>query len=46
MECREQNRSQRGHGLRKLQGQAVFDSSGGDGLEETKCIYTEDLSEV
>lgn len=40
LEWREQNRSYRGHGLRKLRGQAAFDSSGGYGLEDTEYIYT------
>lgn len=40
LECREQNRSYRGHGLRKLRGQATFDSSGGCGPEDTEYIYT------
>lgn len=27
-------------------GRAIFDSSGGDGLEETECVYTEILFQV
>ena len=40
LECCEQNRSYRGHGLRMLWGQATFDSTGGYGLEDTEYIYT------
>ena len=40
LECREQNRSYRGHGLRMLWGLATVDSTGGNGLENTEYIYT------
>lgn len=43
LECREQNRSHRGHGSRMSQGRDTFDSSGGDGFEDTHT-HTHNLS--
>ncbi|MEQ2158704.1 hypothetical protein GOODEAATRI_015165 [Goodea atripinnis] len=40
LECREHNRSYKGHGLRMLWSKATFDSSGGYGLGDAQYIYT------